>query len=111
MGHAADADSLRDPPMGARSGRQYLDSLREGGQMWTDGARVADVTKDRRFAAAARTMADLYDMQHDPVLQDEVDLRVTHERRARGAVVCPAQIGRRSRAAPRHGESLDGRHL
>ena len=58
--------------MGARSGRQYLDSLRDDRQIWIDGARVADVTKDRRFAAAARTMADLYDMQHDPALQERL---------------------------------------
>jgi 4-hydroxyphenylacetate 3-monooxygenase len=56
--------------MGARSGRDYLDSLRDDRQIWIDGGRVADVTKDRRFAAAARSMAELYDMQHDPALQE-----------------------------------------
>src|SRR5204862_2628517 len=29
-----------------------------------------DVTTDRRFAAAAHTMAELYEMQHDPKLRD-----------------------------------------
>jgi 4-hydroxyphenylacetate 3-monooxygenase len=48
--------------MGIRTGRQYLDSLRDGRQMWIDGELIADVTSDRRFAAAARTMAELYDM-------------------------------------------------
>jgi len=58
--------------MGARSGRQYLDSLRDSRQIWIDGEAVADVTKDRRFSAAARSMADLYDMQHDPALRDKL---------------------------------------
>jgi 4-hydroxyphenylacetate 3-monooxygenase len=55
--------------MGARSSRQYLDSLRDDRRIWIDGEAVADVTRDRRFAAAARSMAELYDMQHDEALQ------------------------------------------
>src|SRR5215475_11622061 len=56
--------------MGTRTGRQYLDSLRDGRQMWIDGECVKDVTTDRRFAAAAHTMAELYEMQQDPALRD-----------------------------------------
>jgi 4-hydroxyphenylacetate 3-monooxygenase len=56
--------------MGIRTGRQYLDSLRDDRQMWIDGECVKDVTQDRRFAAAAHTMAELYEMQHDPALCD-----------------------------------------
>src|ERR1700754_1069940 len=56
--------------MGIRTGRQYLDSLRDGRSMWIDGECVKDVTTDRRFAAAAHTMAELYEMQHDPALRD-----------------------------------------
>src|SRR5262245_44542031 len=51
--------------MGTRSGRQYLDSLRDDRQIWIDGEAVSDVSKDRRFAAAAQSMAELYDMQHE----------------------------------------------
>jgi len=58
--------------MGARSGRQYLKSLRDNRQIWIDGEAVVDVTKDRRFTAAARSMADLYDMQHDPAQRDKL---------------------------------------
>ena len=48
--------------MGIRTGKSYIESLRDGRQMWIDGELVKDVTKDRRFAAAAYTMAELYDM-------------------------------------------------
>src|SRR5947208_12297542 len=58
--------------MGIRTGKQYLESLRDGRQMWIDGELVADVTRDRRFAAAAYTMAELYDMQHDPGLVESM---------------------------------------
>jgi 4-hydroxyphenylacetate 3-monooxygenase len=56
--------------MGIRTGKEYIESLRDGRQMWIDGELIADVTKDRRFAGAAYTMAELYDMQHDPKLLD-----------------------------------------
>jgi 4-hydroxyphenylacetate 3-monooxygenase len=58
--------------MGIRSGRQYLDSLSDGRQIWIDGECVSDVTHDRRFAAAAHTMAELYDMQYAPALVEKL---------------------------------------
>ena len=61
--------------MGIRTGKQYLESLRDGRQMWIDGELVKDVTTDRRFAGAAHTMAELYEMQHDPALQDKLTYR------------------------------------
>lgn len=54
--------------MSIRNGRQYLESLRDGRQMYIDGELVTDVVTDRRFAAAAHTMAELYDMQGEPSL-------------------------------------------
>ena len=33
-----------------------------------DGERIGDVTKDPRCAGAAQTLAELFDMQHDPAL-------------------------------------------
>src|SRR6185437_4063939 len=54
--------------MGIGTGRAFLDSLRDGRQIWIDGELIRDVTADRRFAGAAQSMAELYDMQHDPAL-------------------------------------------
>ncbi len=54
--------------MPIRTGRAYLESLRDDRQIWIDGERVVDVTKDRRFTAAAQTVAELYQMQQDPAL-------------------------------------------
>jgi 4-hydroxyphenylacetate 3-monooxygenase len=55
-----------------RTGRQYLESLRDDRQIWIDGERVIDVTTDARFRPVAESIAQLYDMQHDPKLQDKL---------------------------------------
>src|SRR5436190_22391502 len=54
--------------MPLRTGKAFLEAIRDDRQIFIDGERVADVTRDRRLAGAARTIAELYDMQHDPAL-------------------------------------------
>jgi 4-hydroxyphenylacetate 3-monooxygenase len=56
--------------MAARTGEQVLAGLRDGREIYIDGERVADVTRDPRLAGGARTVADLYDFQHRPDLVD-----------------------------------------
>ena len=51
--------------MGIRTGAAYLESLRDGRQIWIDGESITDVTTNRRLSGAAQSMAALYDMQHD----------------------------------------------
>src|SRR5713226_8444850 len=58
--------------MGIRTGSELLQSLRDDRRLFIDGERVADVTTDPRFAAAAQSLAELYDMQHDPALSDRM---------------------------------------
>src|SRR4051812_40171157 len=58
--------------MPARTGKAFLDSLRDDRELWIDGERINDVTADRRFAAAAHTMAELYDMQHEAALRERL---------------------------------------
>jgi len=58
--------------MPIRTGRAFLDSLRDDRQIWIDGERITNVVTDRRFAAAARSVADLYDMQHEPALLERM---------------------------------------
>lgn len=56
--------------MGIRTGKQYLESLRDGRRIAIDGELVKDVTTDPRFGGAAHTIAELLDMQHDAATQD-----------------------------------------
>jgi 4-hydroxyphenylacetate 3-monooxygenase len=58
--------------MGTRTGEELLESMRDGRQLFIDGHRVEDVTTDPRFGAAARSLAQLYDMQHDAALVDRM---------------------------------------
>ena len=52
------------------TGEQYLESLRDGREVWIDGERVADVTTHPAFRNAARSVARLYDAMHDPAQRD-----------------------------------------
>ena len=61
--------------MGIRSGAELLQSLRDDRQLFIDGELVGDVTVDTRFAAAAHSLAELYDMQHDRALIDQMTFR------------------------------------
>ena len=61
--------------MAIRTGKQLLELLRDDRALFIDGERVGDVTTDPRFAGAARSLAELYDMQHDPALVEQMTFR------------------------------------
>ncbi len=48
-----------------RTGAQYLDSLRDGRQVWINGERVADVTTHPAFRPIVSLRARLYDAAHE----------------------------------------------
>jgi hypothetical protein len=50
---------------GPMTGQQYLDSLRDGREIYIYGERVEDVTTHRAFRNASRSIARLYDALHD----------------------------------------------
>lgn len=60
-------DEIRDNP-GTRppTGDEYLESLRDGREVWFHGERVDDVTTHPAFRNSARMAARLYDALHDP---------------------------------------------
>src|SRR5215467_8416315 len=58
--------------MPARTGAQYLDGLRGPREVWFDGKRVGDVTEHPVLGPAARTMAELYDLQCAPEHRDRL---------------------------------------
>jgi 4-hydroxyphenylacetate 3-monooxygenase len=59
--------------MPARTGQQYLKGLREQErEVWLGGERIKDVTTHPGLINGARTIAALYDMQHDEKLRDEM---------------------------------------
>ena len=55
------------PPL---TGREFLESLRDGREIWIYGQRVADVTTHPAFRNPARMLARLYDALHDPAQRE-----------------------------------------
>src|SRR5579883_3431819 len=57
-------------PMPIKTGKQYVDSLRDGRKLHIDGKVVSDVTSYPPLQGIIGTIAGLYDDQHDPKLRD-----------------------------------------
>jgi aromatic ring hydroxylase len=51
------------------NGDEYLETLRDGREIWLYGQRVDDVTTHPAFRNSARMVARLYDALHDPTLK------------------------------------------
>ncbi len=55
-----------------RTGKEHLESLRDGRAVYIGSEKVEDVTRHPAFRNAAQTVADLYDMKADPANRDEM---------------------------------------
>lgn len=55
--------------MPIRRGEEYLESLRDGRRVWLQGELV-DVTAHPSLAGCARSVAGVFDLQHDPAHQE-----------------------------------------
>ena len=51
------------------SGKEYLQSIRDGRTLYVGRERITDQTRHPAFAGGARTYALLYDMKADPALR------------------------------------------
>ena len=59
-----------DPSMTPFTGAEFLDSLRDGREIWIYGQRVKEVTTHPAFRNPARMLARLYDALHDPAQRE-----------------------------------------
>jgi 4-hydroxyphenylacetate 3-monooxygenase len=46
-----------------RTGQDYIESLRDGREVWIDGERVEDVTTHPAFAPIVNVRARIYDLE------------------------------------------------
>jgi len=53
-----------------RTGKEYLESLRDGRVVWLDGERVTDLPSHPAFRRSVGSVAQLYDMTHDAAWSD-----------------------------------------
>ena len=59
--------------MPARTGQEYIDGLRDASpEVYIHGERVKDVTTHPALRNGVKTLARLYDMQHDPEMRDKM---------------------------------------
>ena len=52
------------------TGAEYMDSIRDGREIWIYGERVKDVTTHPAVRNTVRMIARLYDALHDPARKD-----------------------------------------
>jgi len=62
------------------TGREYLQSIRDGRALYVGRERVHDQTTHPAFAGAARTYAALFDLKSDPALRDLMTFEEGDER-------------------------------
>jgi 4-hydroxyphenylacetate 3-monooxygenase len=48
-----------------RTGRDYIESLRDGREVWIDGEQVTDVATHPAFAPMVSVRARIYDLAHE----------------------------------------------
>ncbi|HEX9584657.1 MAG TPA: 4-hydroxyphenylacetate 3-hydroxylase N-terminal domain-containing protein, partial [Gammaproteobacteria bacterium] len=53
-----------------RTGKEYVDGLRDGREVWINGERVADVTSHPAFEPMIKVRARIYDMAHEPACRE-----------------------------------------
>lgn len=63
-----------------RTGKEYLESIRDGRVIYVGSERVADATAHPAFAGGARTYAALFDMKADPANRDIMTFEENGER-------------------------------
>src|ERR1700712_1503501 len=56
---------------GAKNGRSYLESLKDGREVWLDG-KCVDVTTHQAFKGLRTELARLYDLQHGAEFGEEM---------------------------------------
>jgi len=54
------------------TGAEYLESLRDGREVYINGERIADVTAHPAMRNSVRSLARLYDALHDPKSRDRL---------------------------------------
>jgi 4-hydroxyphenylacetate 3-monooxygenase len=64
------ASTINEPATCLRTGEQFKESLRDDRAVWVSGQRVQDVTTDPALGPGIDLIAEMFDDQFDPELQD-----------------------------------------
>ena len=58
--------------LGAMTGARYIETLRDGREVWLDGEKVRDVTAHPAFMGMVHELARIYDLQHTEAYRDQM---------------------------------------
>jgi aromatic ring hydroxylase len=58
--------------MGAMTGKRYIESLRDGREVWLDGQKVPDITVHPAFKDMIEALAAVYDLQNSDEYRDQM---------------------------------------
>ena len=58
--------------LGAMTGARYIESLKDGREVWLDGQKVDDVTTHPAFTGMVHELARIYDRQHTEPYRDQM---------------------------------------
>lgn len=74
---------------GAMNGDRYLESLRDGREVWLNGERIVDVTTHPAFATVCQSIARTYDLQCAPETRDVMTHALPDGRRVSYSYLLP----------------------
>jgi len=58
--------------LGAMTGTRYIESLKDGREVWLDGEKVRDVTSHPAFSGMVNELARIYDLQNSNEYRDQM---------------------------------------
>ena len=58
--------------LGAMTGARYIESLKDGREVWLDGEKVSDVAAHPALAGMVHELARIYDLQHSAEFGEEM---------------------------------------
>ena len=58
--------------LGAMTGARYIESLKDGREVWLDGEKIQDITTHPAFTGIVHELARIYDLQHTEKYRDEM---------------------------------------
>ena len=80
--------------LGAMTGARYIESLKDGREVWLDGEKVHDVTTHPAFTGMVHELARIYDLQYAEVYRDQMTFHLARDGPALQPVLAAATVAR-----------------
>ena len=92
---------------GATTGARYIESLRDGREVWLDGQRIDDVPSHPAFSGMVNELARIYDLQHSPEFNDVMTFESPESGNRCSVILDARPVRRRPQAEKEEQRGLD----